>query len=63
MLPEMTSNPLPPPVSSWKDKSGCVGGDKKVRREVLDAPSYVSKVGNNTRSRLCFNFGEMFMYE
>ena len=57
MLSEMTSDPLPPPVISWKDKSGSVGGDKKVTREVLDAPSYESKAGNNRRSRLCFYLG------
>lgn len=46
ILSEITSNSLPSPVVSWK--SGSVGGDKGMRRE--DAPSFVSKVGSNTRS-------------
>ncbi len=53
MLSEIASNSLPSPVISWKDKSGSVGGDERMRSEVLAAPSYVSKGCINSRSRLC----------
>lgn len=54
MLHEITSNLLPSIVISWKDKSDSVGGDERMRSEILDAPSHVRKLGNNLRS--CFAF-------
>lgn len=41
--------PIPSPVVSWKDKSGSVVGDKRMRSEDLDAPS-VSKAGSDSKS-------------
>ena len=56
MLSEMTSDPLPPPVISWKDKSGSVGGDKRLRGRFWMHPHMKAKLATTEGAGFAFTW-------